>query len=204
MIVTIRRLRAKFVISFVALLLVSCTSRSPTLQQHVPLSDKSVCRVAVLLFTNASGYRDGDVLFYRVFTAELARLQDFEIVQEGDIRAAYRQIRVNPYTDRLSFDQLRIIGDYLDVQVVIQANILKMGEKYRQGKPFPFMTVRMDLIDAETGRKLSTIHHQRSGEEYLKVMHFGLVSTITELSHLISQEIITDLTAKGFVAKCSE
>ncbi len=199
-----RQLRAKFVISFFALLLVSCASKSPSIQQHVSLSDKAVCRVAVLLFTNASGYRDGDVLFYRVFTAELARLQDFELVQEGDIRAAYRQIRVNPNTDRLSFDQLRIIGDYWDVQVAIQANILEMGEKYLQGKNFPFMTVRMDLIDAVTGRKLSTIHHQRSGEDYLKVMHFGLVSTTTELSHLISQEIINDLTTKGFTAQCSE
>ena len=119
-----RQLRARLVICFIGLLLASCTSKSPTLQQHGPMPERGVCRVAVLLFTNASGYRDGDVLFYRVFNAELARLQDFELVQEGDIRAVYRQIRVNPNNDRLSFDQLRIIGDYLDVQVVIMANAI--------------------------------------------------------------------------------
>jgi hypothetical protein len=66
------------------------------------------------------------------------------------------------------------------------------------------MTISLELLDAQTGRTLSNVHHRRDGNDYLKVMHFGIVTTTTELSHLISKEIIGDLAAKGFVAQCSE
>ena len=158
--------------------------------------------MAVMLFTHSTNYRDGGLLFYRIFTAELNRLQEFETVQEGDIRAAYRQIRINPYTGSPTSEQIRIISDYLDVQVVIKGTISEMSEKMVQGKSVPSMTVKLDLIDAKTGRTLSIVHHRRNGNDYLKVMHFGVVTTTTQLSHLISQEIIEDWTSKGFVATC--
>ncbi len=168
------------------------------------MPEDGLCRVAVLPFTNGSDFRDGGVLLYRVFTAELAGQQDFELSQEGDIRAAYRQVRVSPYFGRLTFDQLRIIGDYLNVDVLIVGHISEMEEKMIKGKSIPFMTISLELRDAQTGRTLSSVHHRRDGNDYLKVMHFGIVTTTTELSHLISKEIIGDLAAKGFVAQCSE
>jgi hypothetical protein len=195
-------LRTTLVICCFSLLVSSCTLKSPISQQLSPFPEEGVCRVAVLPLKNSSNYRDGDLLFYRVFTAELASRHDFELVQEGDIRAAYRQVKVNPHTDRLKFEQMRIIGDYLDVQVMVVGFITEMGEKVKQGKNVPYITVTFELIRADTGRTILTSHHRRNGLDYHTVMHFGVISNLTQLSHLISQEILKDLASEGFVAKC--
>jgi hypothetical protein len=64
------------------------------------------------------------------------------------------------------------------------------------------MTVYLEIVEADTGRTIVQINHQRSGADYLKVMHFGLITTMTELSRAVSDEIINNLSAKGFEAKC--
>ena len=182
----------------------SCGARAPAIQQLNSMPEDGVCRVAVLPFVNQSDYRDGGVLLYRVFAAELARQQNFDLSQEGDVRTAFRQIQMNPFIDRPSFDQLRIIGDYLAVDILVIGRISEMYEKIVQGKSIPHMVVFLELINAKNGRPILNIHHRRSGSDYLKVMHFGLVTTTTELSQLISTEIIGDLIKKGFVARCTE
>jgi hypothetical protein len=193
----------RLVICCLYLFLQSCGTRAISVQELVPLSEEDICSVAVLPFTNVSNYRDGGVLLNRIFTVELARKQEFQLSQEGDIRVAYRQVRVNPYLSRPTFEKLRIIGDYLDVDVYIVGHIIEMGEKTVQGKNIPYMTVSLELINAGAGKSILKIHHSRSGDDYLKVMHFGIVTTMTELSHLVSEEIIEEMILKGFIAKCS-
>lgn len=202
MICTRRLFGMRLVICCLCLFLQSCGTRALSVQELTPLSEEEICRIAVLPFTTDSDYRDGGVLFYRVLSAELASLPDYQFSQEGDIRAAYRQVKTNPYLERPTFDKLRIIGDYLDVDVFIVGHIIAMEENMIQGKNIPFLTVSLELINAGTGKSILKIYHRRSGDDYLKVMHFGIVTTMTELSRLVSKEIIEDLTLKGLAAKC--
>jgi len=193
-----------FVLLSTLLLEVACSRHKPISYQLASFPEQGICRVAVLPFTNRTEFRDGDVLLYRIFTAELSRLQNFELVQEGDVRSALRKVKVNPSSDRIDYDKMRIIADNLKAQVLMLGHISEMGEETIKGRPNPYLTVSLQLIRGDSGKTILTTHHRRNGQDYITVMHFGLISNTTQLSHVVSQEIIEDLAQEGFVASCTE
>jgi len=65
--------------------------RGLVFQQMAPLPAGRICSVAVLPFVNQSDYRQGGMIVYRVFQAELARAGAFAIRPEGDVRKVLRQ-----------------------------------------------------------------------------------------------------------------
>ncbi len=190
-------------ISSLVLFLVSCSQKEPKIIQLAPLPD-SICRVAVMPFVNRTEYLDGNILFYRVFVSELAGLGEFEVVPEGDIRKVFRQIRVAPGLHQPNYDQMRIIGDYLDADILVSGIVLQMEEIPGKDEDIPYITVQLDILDAETGNTLWSIYHVRNGSQYRKVMHFGLINTITQLSKQTSEEILENWASEGFIGKCLE
>ena len=196
-------LRLKIVsllICSVSFFLISCSQKQPDIVQLAPLPE-NICRVAALPFINKTKYRDGGVLFYRVFVSELSRFGDFEVVPEGDVRKAFRQIRV-AYGQQANYDQLRIIGDYLDTDILVGGIILQMEEVPAKNEDIPYMTVQLSILDAESGKTLWSIYHVRDGSQYRKVMHFGIITTITQLARQISREILENWAEEGFTGKC--
>ena len=190
-----------------SLLVAACSTKYPNLQKLSPLPEEGVCRVAVLPFNNQSSYRDGNTLFYRVFVSELARLGNFALATEGDVRDAFRQVRVNPGYQSPTYDQMRIIGEYLNVDVLVTGSINQMGEsvsEHMENETVPFLTVNLKLIEVISGRTFWSIYHRRSGEEYRKVMHFGLISTTTQIADQVSKDIIAHWASEGFIGKCTE
>lgn len=181
----------------------SCSQKNPSIEQIAPLP-KSICRVAILPFINHTGYRDGDILFYRVFDAELSRSGEFDVIPEGDIRRAFRQVRLTPGAKEPDYDQLRIMGDYLKADVLVGGNILQMEELTQDNESIPYITVRLELLDAKKGRTIWTIYHKREGSQFRKVMHFGVINTITQLAKLVSNEILMQWTSMGLTGKCIE
>ena len=182
----------------ILLFLTACSGRFPVFHQLGPLPADGICRVAVLPFVNATDFRDGGTIFYRVFTAELAERSDFQLVQEGDVRNAFRQARLIPGFQEPNFEKLRIIGNYLNADVLIAGSIIEMKED----EATPSMTVNLYIIDAYSGNRIWNTYHKRVGEEYRKVMHFGMVYTYTRLSRKIAEEILDRWISKGFIAKC--
>lgn len=188
-----------FVVAFGA----SCSQKDPKIVQLAPLPE-SICRIAVMPSINKTEYRDGDVLFYRVFTSELSRDTEFDLVQEGDIRKVFRQIGLSPGLQLPDYDQLRIIGDHIKSDILLSSVILQMQEVSLKGENIPFMTVKVDILDSKTGKTLWSIYHMGDGTQYRKAMHFGVITTITQLSRQISEEIIVKLHSEGLTGKCIE
>ena len=181
----------------------SCSQIHSDIVQLGPLPER-ICRVAVVPFVNKTGYRDGNVLFYRVFVSELARFGEFELVPEGDIRRAFRQVSLSPGLKQPTYDQSQIIGDYLKADILLGGIILQMEEASLEGETIPFITVKFDILDAETGQTIWSIYHIADGEQYRKVMHFGVITTITQLAKQMSKEIMAEWVSEGFKGKCIE
>lgn len=152
------------------------------------LNELQICNVAVLPFVNETEYNQGDVIFYRIFTAELHKVKGLSISQEGDVRKIYRQMRLD-VKQTPDLDQLLILGDRLGGQAFIMGKILKMSEKKGSMDAQPLIAVNLRLVNAVTGKIIRTIYLSRTGEDFRKIMHFGLVNTITELASLLSDEI---------------
>ncbi len=182
----------------------SCSQKDPHIEQIAPLPE-SVCRIAVVPFVNRTEYLNGGILFYRVFVSEFSRFGDYQLVPEGDIRRVFRQLHIVPGVQQPEYDQLRVIGDYLNADIMLSGTILQMEEEYLGiDEKIPYITVKLNLLDARSGRTLGSIYHARDGNQYRKVMHFGVTTTVTQLATKISREIMEKLISKGLTGKCIE
>lgn len=179
----------------------SCGGRQPQIVRLAPLPER-VCRVAVLPFINRTTYQDGNVLFYRIFISELIRQQDIDLIPEGDVHRAFQNVYLAYGAENPNYDQLRIIGDYLHADILMSGIILQMTEVDIQGETIPFLTIKLDMLDAKTGRTIMTVNHDIDGAQYRKIMHFGLITTITQLAIQMSDEILAGLNSEGFTGKC--
>lgn len=190
----------KVAVFFALFLLVACSAATPRLDKMEPLPGNFSCRVAVLPFLYSGTYPRGAKLFYKVFSAELVSAAAFQVVREGDVLDLYRQLTIFPSREP-SLEQLRIIGSRLGVQLFIGGDILKMVERRSGGEVVTELTVVLRLYDGRTGKLLWETYHKRRGRDYLTVMHFGRINTITGLARRMSKEIINLWLEQG-MNKC--
>jgi hypothetical protein len=195
---------ASLLVCLVAFLGGSCSQKYPHIEQIAPLPE-NVCRIAVVPFVNRTEYLNGGILFYRVFVSEFSRFGDYQLVPEGDIRRVFRQLHIVPGVQQPEYDQLQVIGDYLNADIMLSGAILQMKEVSSGiDEKIPYITVKLNLLDARSGRSLGSIYHVRDGNQYRKVMHFGVTTTVTQLATKISREIMEKLISKGLTGKCIE
>jgi len=150
----------------------------------------SIQRIAVLPFKNDTKFPQGGDIFYKVFSAQLISSNWVKVIPEGDVRSIYRQLEIFP-GQQPNIQQLRIIASRLHVSYLILGKVLKMEEKRtRQGEIDPIISVSLQIINGKTGKLILVTHHYREGEAYRKIMHFGMIDTVTKLAAVMSHEII--------------
>lgn len=138
----------------------------------------------------------------RIFSTQLSQRGNYRLAQEGDIFALYQQLHMRPYQEP-ELEQLRIIGDRLGVQLIIIGSITEMTDTGGIEQKKPSLEIKVDILEAKTGKSLWTTYHSRQGDQFRKFMHFGMVNSSTELIKIVSQEIIDKWVHEG-MAKCSE
>ena len=185
---------------FCLFFITSCASRDHIFQQLSPLPPEGICRVAVLPPVNRTEYLEGDILVYRVLQNNLTQRPGLLVSQEGDVRRQYHDARLQ-YGSVPTYEELRVIADRLGVQALILAEITGMHEINKGNLSFPALTGTVKLIDGRTGTTIWLSHQSSEGEQYRKVMHFGLVNTMTKLAGIVSDEIFDSWVKNGF-GKC--
>lgn len=195
------RFIASLAVITIACLIGGCVSSPPSPEiQQLARPTTPICRIAVLPFVNQTDYGQGDIIFYRIFVAELSRRGGFTVVQEGDIRKIFRQMKLSP-KDNPGHEQLTILADRLAVEAVISGEIVTMHEEQGTKETKPQLAVDLRLTPVGSAKPMFTTYHHRTGEDYRKVMHFGLINTMTDLAALVSDEILTLWQEKG-LAPC--
>lgn len=177
---------------------------SPTVLKQGQLPDGGkICRVALLPFVNQSGYKQGEDIFGRVFASELTNSGNYQVAQEGDVRKFYQQMQLLP-TRSPNVEQLRALADRLGAQVIISGTIVEMRDKGESGSVLdPSVAVIVRIIEGVSGRTLWATYNRREGIQYRKIMHFGLVNSVTLLTKHVSAEIVEAWQKEGFL-KCTE
>ena len=185
--------------------LASCAFHDrPNIMKMAELPNQGkICRIAVLPFSNQTGYPLADTIFYRVFVAELLENGHYLISQEGDVRKIYRQMRVI-VGQSPDIEQVRALAGRLGAQLIISGSVLEMRDKTKYGRKLdPTMGVIIRIMDGESGRTLWTTFVRREGKEYRKILHFGVIHTVSALAARVSDEIIAAWFKEG-LQKCSE
>jgi TolB-like protein len=181
-----------------ALLLSACGPSLPALDRLAPLPGDRICRIAVIPFASETDFPQAASIFYRVFLSELVRSGQFDVVQEGDVREVLYDLRVLP-GQQPEREQMKILGDRLGVAVAITGSIVEMAEVPQGQEIDPVLAVTVRIVNAESGDTLWSTYHRREGEQYRKVMHFGMVNNVTSLAHRVSDEIMACWFRGGLV-----
>ncbi len=184
-------IRNGLVISVLCMLLAGCAGSVPRLEVVRVLPDEyATCRVAVLPFGYQGRFPRGENIFYKAFTAEIAKATNFDIVPEGDVLEVYRQLRMYRKT-RPGVERLRVIGRRLKADLIITGEILRLEEKDSGRYVQTALTIIARIHDGDSGHLLWTTYHKRRGKEYQNVLHYGRVNSISGLARRMSDEIIT-------------
>lgn len=179
------------------LLLVGCGG-PPHLQTKIMANaDLKVCSVALMPLENWTQQKELPQLVGQNLASELIVSKEFSLVQDGDVGMFMLRQRMRPGT-HLYREHFAALDDQLKLDAIIQGRIVETGTVIRRGgQKVPFLSLHLDMYDARTGHLLLNTVHRRFGDDYRKVMHFGVVTTKSGLAAKMSQEIIEDWLDKG-------
>lgn len=174
-----------------SLVTVSCSSPQRTITRVAGGKLRAqVCRVVLLPFVNESQSQELDIQAYRIFMAEIVKSGIFKVVPEGDLKHFLCRNRIT--TDAIWDKELvASLSRQLEVDgalvVYIRDSNLSRGS---YGSKDTFVSLQVELHDARTGRLLLSSFLRRSGVEYTKMLHFGVIDTVSGLLQKMAQEII--------------
>ena len=192
----------RLVLGLALLCLAACGPKVPNLVKYASLPDERICRIAVLPFVSETDYPLADTIAYRVFMGELVQTGRFDLAQEGDVREVFRHMRIWP-DQQPHIEQIKILGDRLRVGLIITGTVVEMDEVPMANVVNPVIALSLRIVDPLSGETLWHTYHRREGEHYRKVMHFGVLNTVTSLVHQVSQEVL-DLWFKKGLKGCTD
>jgi len=187
----------RLVLGLVLFCLPACGPKVPSLVKYAPLPDEKICRIAVLPFVNETDYPLANTIAFRVFMAKLVQTGRFDLAQEGDVREVFLHMRIWP-GQQLHIEQIKILGDRLRVGLIVTGTVVEMAEVPMAGAVNPVIALSLRIVDPRSGETLWYTYHRREGEHYRKVMHFGVLNTVTSLANQVSQEVLDLWFKKGF------
>ena len=180
------------------MVITSCSGSQRTITRVAgQVSGVRVCRVALLPFVNESRSPQLGAQAHSVFYSEIVKSGLFRVEPEGDLQLFYyrNRIRPNEIRDRTFFTSL---SQQLEVEGVVVAYIRESNlVAGSSGSRSSFVSLQVELHDARSGRLLLSSFLRRTGDDYTKVLHFGVVDTVSGLLQRMAQEIITEWQEKG-------
>jgi hypothetical protein len=152
----------------------------------------------VLPFANYTESRQAGVIVAKIFSSSLQKA-GFSLALEGDVRQLYRQLRLR-LDDEITQEHFRIIAAQLQADAVVVGKVVEFKEKVEQGRPDPVVAFEVNLIMADLHSHLFTTYFKKTGQDYRKVLHFGLVNTLFRLTRIMSDDVIQQWKSRGLNA----
>jgi len=165
------------------------------------MAQTDICRIAIMPLENRTRDDQAATMAYRVFMAELIGSGQLEVEPEGDVGLFRLRHRLFP-GEMLLPDQYADLARQMKVDAIVRGRISDIGYDNSRGeRDIPYIALQFDLFDVRRGHPVLNTIHRRYGDEYRKMMHFGVITTTTGLMGRMSQEIIADWLEKG-VGNC--
>ncbi|MCK4536752.1 MAG: hypothetical protein KAT93_07040 [Desulfuromonadales bacterium] len=180
-----------------------CTLQSgPQVYLSAATADKSLCKIAVLPFTNETEQKTAAVQVYRIFISELIASGIYRVEPEGEVYFFMNRnrLRLGDILDSQTYAEL---AQQLEVDAVVRGRVIELEDKRGRSGSVPHCALQIDLVSAENGALLASVYHRRSGDDYQKILHFGTIRTVSGLVAQVSREVITAWQEKG-LSHCPE
>jgi TolB-like protein len=184
-----RRTRARRVaLVAAALLLAGCagTGRHSDSGGTVPTDHP---RAALLPFENLSGREEQGRLFTQAFLVELVKSGACEMVEPGQVDEMLDRLQIRT-TGALSNEQLRLLGDSLDVRYVFLGSVLEAGTVKTWDGDIPSAGASLRMVETATARVTWAGLRVGTGDDRETVFGWGREQSAERLIARLAREML--------------
>lgn len=185
-------LTRKFIFLLVILGFISGCSSSGTPYTYARKNhdEPVVKKVAVLSFYNNTKSAGASKIATRAFISNLIKTRKFKVEFSGNIKSFLVSERIIVKTG-VNLDTIKLMGRRLGVDAVILGRIDEfVGMNKKKRDVVPVVSISSRMVDARTGKILWMAQHRRTGDDYIKVLDFGKVRSVGELTRKVVLEMI--------------
>ena len=185
-------LTRKFIFLLVIMGFISGCSSSATPYTYVRKNHDQpvVKKVAVLSFYNNTKISEASKIVTGAFVANLIKIRKFKVEFPGNIKSFLVGERIIVRTG-VDLNTIKLAGKRLGVDAVIIGRIEEfVGIEEKKGGVVPVVSISSRMVDARTGKILWMAQHRRTGDDYIKVLDFGKVRSVGELTGKMVLEMI--------------
>jgi len=149
-----------------------------------------VKKVAIFSFHNNTMIDEASKIVTGAFVSSLVKTKKFKVEFPGNIKSFLVNERIIVRTG-VDLDTIRRMGRRLGVDAVIMGRIEEfVGMEEKKRGVIPVVSICSRLVDVRTGKILWMAQHRRSGDDYIKVLDFGKVRSVGELTKKVVLEMI--------------
>ncbi|MCD4778597.1 MAG: CsgG/HfaB family protein [Desulfobacterales bacterium] len=185
-------LTRKFIFLLVILEFISACSSATIPYAYVRKNhdQPGVKKVAIFSFHNNTMIAEASKIVTGAFVASLVKTKKFKVEFPGNIKSFLVNERIIVRTG-VDLDTIRRMGRRLGVDAVIMGRIEEfVGMEEKKRGVIPVVSISSRLVDVRTGKILWMAQHRRSGDDYIKVLDFGKVRSVGELTKKLVLEMI--------------
>ena len=185
-------LARKFIFLLVILEFISACSSATTPHAYVRKNhdQPGVKKVAIFSFHNNTMIAEASKIVTGAFVASLVKTKKFKVEFPGNIKSFLVNERIIVRTG-VDLDTIKRMGRRLGVDAVIMGRIEEfVGMEEKKKGVIPVVSISSRLVDVRTGKILWMAQHRRTGDDYIKVLDFGKVRSVGELTQKVVLEMI--------------
>jgi len=185
-------LTRKFIFLLVILEFISACSSATTPYAYVRKNhdQPGVKKVAIFSFHNNTTIAEASKIVTGAFVASLVKTKKFKVEFPGNIKSFLVSERIIVRTG-VDLDTIKRMGKRLGVDAVIMGRIEEfVGMEEKKRGVIPVVSISSRLVDVRTGKILWMAQHRRTGDDYIKVLDFGKVRSVGELTKKVVLEMV--------------
>ena len=185
-------LTKKFIFLLVILESISACSSATAPYAYVRKNhdQPAVKKVAIFSFHNNTMIAEASKIVTGAFVASLVKMKKFKVEFPGNIKSFLVSERIIVRTG-VDLNTIGLMGRRLGVDAVIMGRIEEfVGMEKRKRGVIPVVSISARMVDVRTGKILWMAQHRRTGDDYIKVLDFGKVRSVGELTKKVVLEMI--------------
>ena len=185
-------LTKKFIFLLVLLEFISACSSATIPYAYVRKNhdQPGVKKVAIFSFHNNTTIAEANKIVTGAFVASLVKMRKFKVEFPGNIKSFLVSERIIVRTG-VDLNTIKLMGRRLGVDAVIMGRIEEfVGVEEKKRGVIPVVSISSRMVDVRTGKILWMAQHRRTGDDYIKVLDFGKVRSVGELTKKVVLEMI--------------
>lgn len=152
--------------------------------------------VAVAPFSNLSADRYAAERLESVFLAELLTYEGLRVVDTGEVRAAWNELRLGD-PDELTPQQLQSLGERLGADAVFTGEVQEYGLERLGGNGTYTVTAVFGLLETVTGSRIWNAQVQADGTSFWRSLFGGRPASLYDVSRQAVRQGLDTLLSGG-------